>query len=102
NGKPRALLTQHLEQSAIPTRAISAPLRRLTSPRGAVSARFQAVNTRPILLVTKLNSPSSVVMLQKKDGGLVTINEVAKQLNPNALSTAGLLLFEIVARVVYI
>jgi hypothetical protein len=99
--KPRALLTQHIEQSAIPLRAISAPLRRMTSPHSAINARFQTGDARPLFLVTKLNSSTSIVLLKKHDAGLVTINEVTRQLSPNAWSTAGLLLFESIARVVY-
>ncbi len=37
----RMLLSQRLSQSAIPAKAISAPLRRLTSPRGVISTRFR-------------------------------------------------------------
>jgi hypothetical protein len=72
----RALLAQRISKSAIPNRAISAPLRRFTSPRGVISTRFRADRALPITIVAKLNT-TSFVPLQKKEAGLVTINEVS-------------------------
>jgi hypothetical protein len=76
NVKTRMLLSQRISQSAIPARAVSAPLRRMTSPRGVISARFRTGSALPIAIVAKLNT-TSIVQLQKKDAGLVTINQVS-------------------------
>ena len=72
----RMLLSQRLSQSAIPAKAVSAPLRRLTSPRGVISTRFRTGGALPIAIVTKLNA-GSVVPLHKKEAGLVTLNQVS-------------------------
>ncbi|MCI0388365.1 MAG: hypothetical protein MOB07_06320 [Acidobacteria bacterium] len=79
NVKARALLSHRISQSAIPDRAVSAPLRRLTSPRGTISTRFQPIGAPPIAIVVKLNTLTPIVMFQKKEAGLVTINQVADQ-----------------------
>ncbi|MGZ8445279.1 MAG: hypothetical protein ACXWXZ_17935 [Candidatus Binatia bacterium] len=76
NVKTRMLLAQRIARSAIPARAVSAPLRRLTSPRGVVSARFQKGGALPIAIVAKLNT-TSIVQPHKHDAGLVTINQVS-------------------------
>ena len=75
-GANKMLLSQRISQSAIPARAVSAPLRRMTSPRGVISTRFRTGAALPIAIVTKLNT-TSVVQLQKKEAGLVTINQVS-------------------------
>ncbi len=75
-GANRMLLSQRISQSAIPARAISAPLRRMTSPRGVISTRFRTGSAAPIAIVAKLNT-TSIVQLQKKEAGLVTINQVS-------------------------
>jgi hypothetical protein len=72
----RMLLSQSISKSAIPARAVSAPLRRLTSPRSVISTRFQSDRTVPIAIVAKLNT-TSVVQFHKKDAGLVSINKVS-------------------------
>ncbi|MGZ9270878.1 MAG: hypothetical protein ACXW6T_17305, partial [Candidatus Binatia bacterium] len=72
NVKTRMLLSQRIARSAIPARAVSAPLRRLTSPRGVISARFQKGSALPIAIVAKLNT-TSIVQPHKHDAGLVTI-----------------------------
>jgi hypothetical protein len=79
NVKTRALLAKRISESALPDRAVSAPLRRFTSPRGAISTRFRTVGAPPILIVAKLNSPTPIVPFQKKEAGLVTINQVSDQ-----------------------
>jgi hypothetical protein len=76
NVTTRMLLSQKISQSAIPARAVSAPLRRMTSPRGVISTRFRTGGALPIAIVTKLNT-TSIVQLQKKEAGLVTINQVS-------------------------
>ena len=75
-GANRMLLSQRISQSAIPARAISAPLRRMTSPRGVISTRFRMGSAAPIAIVAKLNT-TSIVQLQKKEAGLVTLNQVS-------------------------
>jgi hypothetical protein len=79
NVKTRAMLSHRISQSAIPDRAVSAPLRRLTSPRGVISTRFRMVGAPPIAIVAKLNTATPIVPFQKKEAGLVTINQVSDQ-----------------------
>ena len=50
----RMLLSQRIAQSTIPARAISAPLRRLTSPRGVISSRFRNDSAAPIAIVDQV------------------------------------------------
>ena len=76
NRKTVALLSRKISQSALPDRAISAPLRRMTSPRGVISARFQLTATAPISIVAKLNTFTPIVAMQRTEGGLVTLNQV--------------------------
>jgi hypothetical protein len=71
----RVLLSQKIAQSAIPARAVSAPLRRLTNPRSVISTRFRTGAALPIAIVAKLNT-TTIVQLHKQDAGLVTINQV--------------------------
>ena len=81
----RMLLSRKISQSAIPARAVSAPLRRLTSPRGVISTRFQKVGAVPIGIAFQapskgfvgiLNTPTGILP-QKKEAGLVTIQQVS-------------------------
>ena len=69
------LLSRHIAQSALPDRAVSAPLRRLTSPRGVLSARFPTATPPPIGFVGLLNT-TTIVPLQKPEAGLVTLDQV--------------------------
>src|SRR5262249_138860 len=78
NGKTRAMLSHRISESAIPDRAVSAPIRRLTSPRGVISARFQPVGAPPISIVARLNTSTSIVAFQMKEAGSVTIDHVAE------------------------
>lgn len=78
NGKARTMLAHSIAQSALPDRAVSAPMRRLTNPRGAISVRFQQT-TRPIAMVARLNTAESLVPSQRKPAGWVTINRVSDQ-----------------------
>ena len=50
-GASRMLLSASIAQSAIPARAVSAPLRRMTSPRGVISTRFRTGGAAPIAIV---------------------------------------------------
>jgi len=76
NVTTRAMLSHRISQSIIPDRAVSAPSRRMTNSRGAISARFQPVGAPPIALVATLNT-TNIVQLQRPEAGLVTINEVS-------------------------
>jgi hypothetical protein len=79
NGKTRALLSHTISQSAMPDRAVSAPLRRMTSPRGAINTRFRASGARPGAIMARLNNLTPVVPVQRKPAGWVTINQVSDQ-----------------------
>ena len=72
----RMLLSTRISQSAIPSRAVSAPLRRLTSPRGPISTRFLTVGAPPISIVAQFNA-ATPVQPEKKEAGMVTINQVS-------------------------
>ncbi|HEU4386421.1 MAG TPA: hypothetical protein VFV34_01400, partial [Blastocatellia bacterium] len=80
SGTSRELLSRKISKSAIPDRAVSAPLRRLASPRAAISARFQTAGAPPIAIVTQLNAFGPVVALQRIEAGLVTIDQVTDAL----------------------
>jgi hypothetical protein len=73
---PRVLLSRKIAQSAVPLRAVSAPMRRLTSPRNAVGARFRPARAAPISIMFTLSS-AAVLQLQKREAGLVTVDEVS-------------------------
>ena len=79
NERTRMMLSERIARSAIPDRAISAPLRRLASPRGAISARFQRPGAPRIGIVSRLNTPTPIVALQRQDAGWVTLNHVSDQ-----------------------
>ena len=76
NVKTRAMLSLKISQSAIPDRAVSAPLRRLTSRRGPISTRFRVSGAAPINIVTKLNT-AIIIQPDRTKAGLVTIDEVS-------------------------
>ncbi|HJZ81721.1 MAG TPA: hypothetical protein VKD91_15295, partial [Pyrinomonadaceae bacterium] len=78
NVTPRALLSQKISLSPIPDRAISAPMRRLTNPRGAISTRFQATGAPPIAIMARLNT--AFVLPALKATGFVGINLVSDNL----------------------
>lgn len=98
NVRTRALLSHRISQSAIPDRAVSAPLRRLTSPRGPISIRFQAVGAPPIALMAKLNTLIPLVSFQKQEAGLVTINQVSDQSTSFAAALREFVRFERVSK----
>ena len=76
NVTTRGLLSQKISKSAMPDRVISAPMRRLTSPRSRVSVRFQPVGAAPIAVVGKLNTITSFIAFRPNDAALVSINLV--------------------------
>jgi hypothetical protein len=78
NIKTRALLTRRISESVIPDRAVSAPIRRFTSPQGFISTRFQLADALPIAIVAKLNSnPANVARQRIEVAGPVTIDRVS-------------------------
>jgi hypothetical protein len=85
--KTRALLSHTISNSAVPTQAISAPLRRFTSPRGAIGSRFRVAAAAPIRIVTRLNR-DSVVLFQKPDAKAVTVNRLSDRSNAEAFRKA--------------
>jgi hypothetical protein len=77
NDRPtRVLLSESIAQTALPARAVSAPLRRLTSTRGVISTRSRTAGAPPSGIVALL-STTPVVALQRKEAGWVTINQVS-------------------------
>ena len=76
NVTTRALLSQRISNSVIPDRAISAPMRRLTSPRSRISARFQPTIAAPIAVVGKLNTVTPLIAFRANDAALISINLV--------------------------
>ncbi|HET9533256.1 MAG TPA: hypothetical protein VFQ92_23070 [Blastocatellia bacterium] len=80
NQKTRALLSQRIAQSALPDRAISATIRKLTSPRRPVSTRFQPTGAASIAIVARLNTFTSAVTAQRSESGVVTLNQVTDAL----------------------
>ena len=79
NVTTRALLAQKISNSVIPDRIVSAPMRRLTSPRSRVTARFQPVAAAPIAIVAKLNTLTPIIAFRANDAALVSINLVTNR-----------------------
>src|SRR5215813_1361828 len=90
NQKTRAMLSQRIAQSALPNRAVSATLRKLTSPRSAIATRFQPPGAAPIAIVAGLNKFMSFILVPRV--GALIIDQVtaalagtvAEQLKPVA------------------
>ena len=76
--KTRAMLSQRITQSALPDRAVSATLRKLTSPRSPIAARFQLPGAAPIAIVAKLNRFVSFVLTPRP--AAVTLDQVTDTL----------------------
>jgi hypothetical protein len=76
--KTRAMLSQRIAQSALPDRAVSATLRKLTSPRSAIATRFQPQGARPIAFVVGLNNFISFTIAPRF--GAVIIDQVTDAL----------------------
>jgi hypothetical protein len=74
----RALLSTKIAQSALPSNAVAAPLRRFTSPRGTINTRFVAAGAPSIAIVAKLSTFTPLVLVLPKPIGLVTINQVSE------------------------
>lgn len=76
-GETRMLLSQTISQSRVPSLAVSAPLRRLSSPRGVISSRFVTVDAAPIAIMAKLNTVTPIVAFVKPPSGAVTLNQIS-------------------------
>jgi hypothetical protein len=77
----RALLSQKILHSAVPNTAISAPLRRLTNPRGVVSTRFATRSGPPItpmLFIAKLGTGATAALLTQPQTGAININQISE------------------------
>lgn len=70
------MLSHRIARTSIPSRAVSAPLRRLTGPRQAVSARFQRGAGEAIVFVARVNT-TFIVTPQRRSAGVVTIDDIA-------------------------
>ncbi len=79
NVTTRELLSKKISNSVIPDRVVSAPMRRLTSPRSKVSARFQPVGAAPIAIVARLNTVTPIVAFRANDAALISINLVTNR-----------------------
>ncbi|MFN8469726.1 MAG: hypothetical protein U0X20_29490 [Caldilineaceae bacterium] len=75
----RTLLSRTISLSALPDRAVSAPLRRMTSTQSAVMARFQPRGSQPITILSVLNSDTPLVPAQRRAAGWVTLDQVSDQ-----------------------
>ncbi len=77
-GETRALLSQKIVQSPMPSNAVSAPLRRLASPRGAISTRFVAAGAPQISILAKLSTVTFSAAFVVKRDGLATIDRISQ------------------------
>ncbi len=76
-GETRALLSQRIAQSPVPSNAISAPLRRLASPRGMISTRFVTSGAPQISIIAKLITTTSVAAFESNQADVVTLDRVS-------------------------
>lgn len=94
NVTTRALLSQTISQSVIPNRVVSAPMRRLTSPRSRVSARFHPVSAAPISILARLNAATPVLAFRANEAALISINLVASRVQGSAAQLNETIRFE--------
>ncbi|HJZ69363.1 MAG TPA: hypothetical protein VKF81_14665, partial [Blastocatellia bacterium] len=76
--KSRAILSQRIAQSALPDRAVSATLRKLTGARSPIATRFQPPGAPPIAIVAGLNRFVSFVLTPRPS--VVTLDQVTDSL----------------------
>jgi hypothetical protein len=93
----RALLSTRISNSAMPDRAISAPLRRLASPRNTINTRFKSDVVRPITILARLNTFTPVTAFQMREVGLVKLDDPASQAGPQGSRLNDLVRFARVA-----
>ncbi|HEU4794943.1 MAG TPA: hypothetical protein VFT02_04885, partial [Pyrinomonadaceae bacterium] len=81
NTDRRALLSQKISQSTLPSHAVSAPLRRLTNSRSVLSTRFVTAGTRTTTtsFMARLTIPVTPVLNQIN---LVAINTISTNVSP--------------------
>src|SRR5215216_4166577 len=75
----RALLATRITNSAMPERAVSAPLRRLASPRNTITTRFKTGALQPITIVSRLSTLAVTAAFQMREISLVKLDDVASQ-----------------------
>lgn len=76
-GEKRELLSQRVLSAAVPSSAISVPLRRLTSARGVISTRFATVATKaPMGIIARLNTGILLDGFSAPQEGFVTLDRV--------------------------
>jgi len=85
-GDTRALLSRKISQSAVPQRAVSTSLRRLTSSRGVLSTRFTTAGTPPLAVVARLGTMMSFTLFTKQPAGVATLNQVSQSQTTPAAS----------------
>lgn len=78
NVATRSMLSRKIAGSSIPSKAVSAPMRRLTSARGVINTRFRKTPS-PTGIVARMNAMSFVAAL-RKEAGLVIANTVSAQI----------------------
>src|SRR5262249_24533859 len=85
----RALLSQKILLSAVPSTAISALFGRLTNPRGIVTARFVTRGAPPIapmLFMARFSTAATVALVTQSETGPINFNQVSE--NPTAANGA--------------
>jgi hypothetical protein len=93
--KTRALLSKRITDSVMPDRAVSAPLRRMSSPRNAINTRFAAAaGVKPVSIVARLSSPQTLTALRVTDVAVVKFNDIALQVPPATLTLNEVARFE--------
>ena len=95
--RTRALLSKRISDSVMPDRAVSAPLRRMSSPRNAIATRFRATATdgvKPISVLAKLSTPQTLTALRLTDVNVVRFNDVALQVAPATVNLNDIARFE--------
>ena len=78
----RALLSQKIADSAVPAKALSAPLRRLTSTSGVINTRFATRGAAPMSFMARLSTIALTTVLPSPQTGPITINRVSDSLPP--------------------
>jgi hypothetical protein len=77
-GDTRALLSRKISQSALPDRAVSTQLRRLTSSRGVVSTRFTTAGARPLAVMPQLVTMTAFTLLTTQQETMITFSQISQ------------------------
>lgn len=78
--QPKMLLALKLARSAVPVGAVSAPLRRISRPRGPINRQFSRAGVAGVQGMLKLFNTTSALTLPaqtKPDRGVVTIDKIS-------------------------